>query len=462
MNKQSVKDMTVGSPFKLIMGFSLPLLLGLLFQQFYNMVDTAIVGKILGKSALAGVGSTGSVNFLIIGLCAGICNGFVIPVAQRFGAKDEIALKKYVVNSIYLAVILAAAITVSVSLLTRNILVWMSTPDNIFDYAYNYILVIFIGIPCTFLYNLSAGILRSLGDSKSPVIFLAVSSAMNIALDFLFIIPLKLGVVGAALATVVSQGISGILCVIYMIKKFPILRASKEERKFSVKECKLLLSMGLPMGLQYSITAIGSIVIQWAVNDFNSDDIIAGVTAAQKLNNFFFVPYDALGATMATYVGQNTGAKLYDRVKKGVLCASLIGFAYSLISLLVQFLFVKDLTLLFTDSGENVVIEYAYEFAMYSAIGAPLLVLVNVVRFSIQGMGYSSLAVLAGVMEMIARTFAGFFLKPQFGFAGVCMAHPLAWIFADAFLIPAFFICLKHLNKHFPKEESKSSLEINA
>ena len=247
------KDLTEGKPSKLILNFGLPLLFGLIFQQFYNMVDSVIVGQKLGTDALAAVGSTGSINFMILGFCIGICNGFAIPVAQAYGAKDFKALKAYIINSIWSSVALAAVITVAVSIFTMQILKALRTPSNIIDDAYIYIFIIFLGIPATFLYNLTAGILRSLGDSITPVIFLVGSSIVNIILDLILVVPM--GVAGAAVATVASQAVSGIICTIYMTKKLKYLEFSKEDWTFSMRHCLKLCGMGLPMGLQYSITA---------------------------------------------------------------------------------------------------------------------------------------------------------------------------------------------------------------
>lgn len=448
MANSTTKDMTSGSPLKLILGFSVPMLLGLLFQQFYNLVDTALVGKLLGKTALAGVGSTGSLNFLIIGFCTGVCNGFAIPVAQQFGAKDESGMRRFIWNAVRLAAVLAIVITALVVALCNPILRLMDTPDSIFDYSYTYIVIIFAGIPTIFLYNMTAAIIRALGDSKSPVIFLGLASVLNIGLDYLFMAPLNFGVAGAALATVIAQSVSGIACLFYMKKRFPVLASSKEERKFDRKRCGTLLSAGLPMGLQYSVTAIGSIIIQRAVNGFDNENVNAGVTAAQRINQFFYIPYDALGATMATFAGQNTGAKQYERLKKGMWDAALIGVIYSLVACAVQYFVVRDLVLLFTDESETEVIDYAYRFVLASGLAGPLLVFVNVVRFSIQGMGFSALAILSGVFEMLARAIAGLALTPVLGFFGICLANPLAWLFADVFLLPAFFLCKHALERH--------------
>ena len=276
-----MKDMTKGSPIRLILGFAIPLFFGMLFQQFYNLVDMIIVGRFLGASALAAVGATGSINFMIIGFCMGVCNGFAIPVAQKFGAKDEKQLRYYVANSVWLSIIFAVVMTVTVSLLCRNILVWMDTPEDILDASYAYIIVIFIGIPVTYLYNLLSGIMRSLGDSKSPLIFLVISSVLNIAFDIIAIAGMHLGVAGAAGATVLAQAISGVCCLIYLIKKFPILRVHGEEWRWRGYFVARLCGMGIPMGLQYSITAIGSVILQTAVNGLGSV-VVASMTADRK------------------------------------------------------------------------------------------------------------------------------------------------------------------------------------
>lgn len=432
------KDMTKGSPMRLILGFAVPLLFGLVFQQFYSMVDAVIVGHYLGVDSLAAVGATGSVNFLIIGFCMGVCNGFAIPIAQEFGAKHEGELKRFVANSVWLSIVFAVVITITVSLLCRPILQLMRTPANIINGSYDYIIIIFLGIPVVFLYNMTAAILRSLGDSKTPVVFLVLAAVMNIFLDVFCIVILPMGVAGAAVATVVSQAVAGLACLIYMRKKFTILKLSREECRWTRNCVSKLCNMGIPMGLQYSITAIGSVILQSAVNGIDSN-AVAAVTAGSKVSMLLVCPFDALGSTMATYGGQNVGAGDLDRVDRGLKDCTKLGFLYSLIALGAVFLFGKQLLLLFLDAEEEQIIANAYYFMRISALFYFPLALVNIVRFLIQGMGFSKLAVFAGAFEMLARGLAGFLLVPVFGFVAVCLASPLAWIFADAFLIPAFF-----------------------
>ncbi|MDE6844321.1 MAG: MATE family efflux transporter [Lachnospiraceae bacterium] len=436
------KDMTKGTPMRLILGFAVPLLFGLLFQQFYSMVDTIIVGHYLGVNALAAVGATGSVNFLIIGFCMGVCNGFAIPIAQEYGAKHEDNLRKYVANCVWLSLIFAVVMTIAVVALCRPILQVMRTPSNIIDGSYSYIVIIFLGIPVTYLYNMTAAILRSLGDSKTPVVFLVMAAVLNIFLDLLCIIAFRMGVAGAAVATVVSQALAGICCLVYMYKKFTILKLSREEWRWNRDCVGKLCNMGIPMGLQYSITAIGSVILQSAVNGIGSD-AVAAVTAGSKLSMLMMCPFDAMGSTMATYGGQNVGAGDLDRVDKGLKSCTLLGLIYSVIAIGVVYLAGRNLLLLFLDAGESAILNNAFAFISTNVLFYFPLALVNIVRFLIQGMGFSKLAVFAGAFEMLARGLAGFVLVPIFGFRAVCFANPLAWIFADIFLIPAFFYVRK-------------------
>ncbi|MDO5416107.1 MAG: MATE family efflux transporter [Lachnospiraceae bacterium] len=450
-SKAPIKDMTTGNPTKLILGFAVPMLLGMLFQQFYSMVDTVIVGKSLGVEALAAVGSTGAINFMINGFVIGVCSGFAIPVAQRFGAQDYKDMRKFVANAGWMSVIFAAVMTVAISFLTWDILVWMQTPENIIQGAYDYILFIFIGIPATFLYNMLAGIIRSLGDSKTPVYFLIFSSIVNIILDLFFILVMGTGVEGAAYATVISQALSGILCLLYMKSRFHILKMEKDEIPLSGRHVVILCNMGIPMGLQYSITAIGSVVIQTAINGLGSV-AVASVTAGQKVAMLFCCPFDALGGTMATYAGQNVGAKKLKRIEDGVKSATIIGSVYAVAACAIMYFFGGVIPLLFVDASETLVIRQAHQFLTINGLFYVALVFVNVWRFAIQGLGYSVFAILAGVCEMAARAFVGFAMVPFFGYTAVCFASPLAWLCADCFLVPAFRHCIRRLRKQFGME----------
>lgn len=440
-----VKDMTNGSPSKHILGFAVPMLFGMLFQQFYNLVDTIIVGKTLGVEALAGVGATGSINFMIIGFCMGVCNGFVIPVAQCFGAKKPADLRKYVFNGYICSIVFAIVLTLASVIFCRRILIIMNTPADIIDHAYNYIVVIFIGIPTVFLYNMVSGVIRSLGDSKTPVVFLVLSSIINVVLDFFLILVCKMGVAGAGWATVTSQLISGLTCLIYMYKKYDILKGDKSERVLDRRFITNLCMNGVPMGLQYSITAIGSTILQAAVNTLGST-YVAAMTAGSKMFNFTCCPFDALGSTMATYAGQNVGAAKIKRLGQGVRSAMIIGSVYSVLSLIALYFTTDYIALLFVNASETTIIALTRQFILASACFYIPLTGVNVVRFCIQGMGFSVFAISAGILEMIGRAFAAIILIPNIGFMGACLASPIAWIAADAFLFPAFIYCAKKLN----------------
>lgn len=440
------KDMTSGSPARLILRFTIPLIFGNLFQQFYSMVDTIIVGRFLGKESLAAVGSTGSINFLIIGFCLGLCSGFAIPVSQQFGAKNFVEMKKYIGNIIWLTIWSSVLFTVATVLLCRPMLEWMNTPSDIIEEAYWYIVVIFAGIPAIFLYNVQAALLRALGDSRTPVVFLVIASFLNIALDLLLIVVIPMGVVGAAVATVLSQLLSGVACFVFIVKKFPALHISRQDLHIDTGYLTRLCSIGIPMGLQFSITAIGSIILQTSVNALGSG-IVAAVTAAGRLYSLFACAFDALGVAMSTYGGQNIGARKVERLSPGLRAAMIIGSIYSVFSLLVIWLLGKPLLTLFVEATEVEIINNAYLFMMINVAFFIPLAGVNIFRLMIQGMGYSKMAVFAGVSEMIARGVVGAWLVPALGYIAACFASPIAWIMADLFLIPAYYAIVHHLKK---------------
>ncbi len=448
MKKTNIKDLTVGNPMSLILGFALSLFWGMLFQQLYNIIDTAIVANFLGKEAYAGVGATGAINFLIMGFCMGVCNGFAIPVAQRFGARDYKSMRKFVTHAIMLSAIFAAVMTVVVSLNCRQILVAMRTPEDALEYAYGYIIVIFLGIPVTYMYNLLSGIIRALGDSKHPVQFLIIASVINIGLDLLFIVPLHMGIAGAALATVLSQAMSGIMCLVFIIKKIDLLKLTKEDWKRDRSHFAILLNMGVPMGLQYSVTAIGSVILQTAINSLGLDAVTA-VTTASKVGMFFCIPFDALGSTMATYGGQNVGAKKLEHLQQGLVAAVKLGCAYALVGFIVLYFFGRSFALIFLDPSDTACLDNAHLYLIINSAFYIPLALVNIVRFLIQGMGFSMFAVLAGVMELVGRTIIAVVFIPIFGFPAACFASPVAWILADAFLIPAYISVKNKLKRVF-------------
>ena len=444
MVRSMTRDLTEGNPLKLVVSFALPLLFGVLFQQFYSFVDTAIVGRYLGADKLAAVGATGSVNFLVIGLCLGLCSGFAIPIAQAFGAKDDQRVRKTVWHAVVLSAVMGIVFGVAATLLCKPLLRLMNTPEEILDASAAYISIIFAAIPCCVLYNMAGGILRALGDSRTPVLFLVLASLVNIALDLFLILVCGMGVAGAAIATAVSQLVSGIGCVIVMIRRFPILHLTREDRRFSFPLARKMLGIGLPMGLQFSITAIGSVMVQWSVNGLGVD-AVAAVSAAGKLSMFFACVFDALSSTMATFAGQNIGARKLDRVRQGLRAASLLGIVYCLAALGVVLLFARPLLGLFVDRASEHVTEMGVRYLIINASCYIPLLFVNIVRLCIQGMGFTRVAMIAGIFEMVARTAVALFVVPVAGFTGACFANPAAWLMADLFLIPCYFHVMRNL-----------------
>lgn len=438
------KDMTTGNPVKLILFFSIPLLIGNVFQQFYSMVDTIIVGRYVGVQALAAVGVTGSLSFLILGFTFGLTGGFSVIIAQRFGANDEDGLRKSVATSTILSIISTIIITLASMLSAKPVLSLMNTPDDIINDATIYIIIIYAGTCATVFYNMIAGILRSLGDSKTPLYFLILSSILNIILDLFFILNFNMGVRGAAYATVIAQGISGILCLIYALKKYPILRLKKEDwiwdKNFALKH----LNVGIPMALQFSITATGVMVLQTALNAFGST-VIAAYTAASKVEQIVTQPGISFGTTMATYCGQNLGAGKYDRIKKGVKKGSIITIMVSIIAAVVLFVFGKSLSTLFISSDQIEALNYSKQYLNTVAAFLPILGMLFIYRNSLQGIGDAFIPMMAGVAELVARVIVAFTLPAFIGYIGICLASPFAWIGATIPMAIKYRILIKRM-----------------
>lgn len=440
------KEMTAGSAFPLLFNFTLPLLLGNLLQQTYSLVDAAIVGKFLGINALASVGASTSVVFLILGFCNGCCCGFGIPVAQKFGARDYSTMRSYVSVSLQLAVVMSVVIALLTSIFCSDILRMMSTPEIIFEGAYAYLLVTFIGVPCTFFYNLLSSIIRALGDSKTPFWFLLLATVLNIVLDLFFILVLHWGVMGAAVATVFSQGISALLCYIYMLRKFDILRSTPKERTFQWKLARVLLTIGVPMGLQFSITAIGSIMLQSANNALGTA-CVAAFTSAMRIKMFFLCPLESLGIAMATYSGQNYGAGKPERIWLGIKASGLMMIIYVAVTFLILMVGARYLALIFVDPSEVEILNHTELFLHVTCSFFPALGLLCILRYTIQGVGYTNLAMFSGVSEMVARILISLYAVPAFGFLAVCFGDSMAWVAADLFLVPAFIYVYRRLKK---------------
>ena len=442
------RDMTVGSPAKMIINFTLPIFLGNVFQQLYNMADTIIVGKFVGAKALAAVGSTGTIMFLIIGFLTGLTAGFTVPTSQKFGAGDMKAMRKTVGSAVILSAVVSAVMTVISMIGMRSLLKLMNTPDDIFQDAYAYIMVICGGIFAQVLYNLLASILRSLRNSKTPLYFLILAAGLNVVLDLVFIIIFHMSAAGAAYATVVSQGVSGLLCLVYIIKKVPILHLKREDWRLDGMLVEIQLGVGLPMALQYSITAIGSMMMQSALNILGSL-VIAGFTAGSKIEQLVTQAYVALGTTMATYCAQNMGAGKVDRIRKGFKSSTMIGIVYSLIAGALIMTVGKYLTPLFLSENVTEIMGYVDTYLKCVAAFFIPLTIVNVYRNGIQGMGYGLLPMMAGVAELIGRGVVAIVAARDKSYVGVCMASPAAWVLAGGLLIIMYFYVIRQSTTRF-------------
>jgi len=434
--------MTQGSPAKLMLRFAVPLLLGNLFQQFYNMVDAMIVGRALGAGALAGVGSTSSVQFLVLGFCIGVCSGFGIPMAQRFGAGDLHDLKRYVYHSAVMTVATGIVVTGLTTLLTHQILHILKIPQDIYSDAYTYLFIIFAGIPFTLLYNLLSSILRSIGDSRTPFIFLIISSIINIVLDLAFILLFNMGVAGAAIATIAAQAVSGIACLVLIIKKYDILKIRKEDRALDRKHFSKLILMGVPMGLQFSITAVGSMVMQSANNSLGSI-YVSGFTAGMKIKQLAMCPFDALANAVATFVGQNYGAGKADRIRQGLKEGIIIGVLYGILIGIVLILFGRDMSMLFVSSAEVEVLDMAGLYLRRLGMFYWALGILNVTRMTTQGLGYSGRTIFSGASEMVARVIVSVFFVPVFKYDAITFADQVAWIAGALYIAPMCLHCVK-------------------
>lgn len=450
------KDMTSGSPLKIILLFSIPVLLGNLFQQFYNMVDTIIVGRYLGEQALAAVGSTGCVMFLVLGFASGIAQGFGVMISQAFGAKDFSLLKHYVALSLVLTVIVSVLLTIPTVAASKQFLIWMHTPDDILILADNYLKVIFAGIILTMFYNVAAGILRGIGDSKTPLYFLVFSSVLNIILDLFFIVVLKLGTAGAAYATIIAQGIAAVFCYIYMFRKFKILRTARSDYYFDLHGVKNMLSVGILMALNYSVTAVGTMIMQSAINVFGSS-VVASFTAASKVNNIATQTMPALGTAMATYCGQNLGAGKYDRIFDGMKKAFFICLVISAAAAAICVFGGRFIVSWFVSNPSEEIFTYAMDYLKIISVFYLPLAMIFLYRSALQGLGRGFIPMLSGVFELVCR-FAVIALVPESaGFRGICFADPAAWVGAGVPLLITYLIWEKKTAAQWNKKNAASA-----
>ena len=442
MSNNKTNDMTVGSPVKLIIQFMIPMFLGNVFQQFYNIVDSIVAGQFIGVDALAAIGSTGSLMFFVTGWLNGLSSGFAIIVAQRFGARKYDEMRHYVAMSFYLMAAFALVMTAAFMALNEPILRLMNSPENVMHDVKSYMGIIYAGLIITAAYDILAAVLRALGDSRSPLYFLIISAGINVVLDIALICVFGMGVEGCAYATVIAQGISAVCCIIYIVKKYPILHLEKENFAISLASFRRLIALGIPMGLQFSITAIGTIIVQGAVNIYGTT-YMAGFSAAGKIQNIVSMVAVSMGATIATYVGQNRGAGKMDRVKQGVNYCWIMLFVWSVIEMVLMYFGGKYFTYLFVSSSQTDVINVSVTYFHTVFWAYPFLCTIFLFRNALQGMGYGLVPMLGGVFELVARTAIVVFVAGKTTFAGVCLADPVAWIAALIPLIPYYFHIMK-------------------
>ena len=428
--KSGTTDLTVGKPLFQILRFALPLVLGTLFQQLYSFADTVIVGRCLGTDALGAVGTTYSLNFLILGFVQGACVGFGIPVAETFGAKDQGGLRKYLFNGALLCVVLSVVFTLFTTLMAGPLLQLIHTPEELYADAVLYIRINFLGIPATVLYNYASSVLRAMGDSQHPFYFLLAASVLNIGLDYLLIVSMGMGVDGAAIATVLSQLLSGGLCAFWFFTR----TAKQEELTFrgqssllSAWHCKRLAYIGFPMGFEYSVSAIGAVIMQDAINLLGST-AVAAQTAGEKIRQMFTLPMESVGMAMATYVGQNHGARRTDRIQQGIKDGCTIQLTYCVAAWVVIF-FVKPYAVgLVLGDADPAVTAGAIQYLAIMSMLFCFHGLLMIFRNTLQGLGYSVQAIISGVGELIGRSLGGLLaVKTGLGYVGICLSNPFAW-----------------------------------
>ena len=440
--KSSTMLMTEGVIWKQLLLFSLPLLVGNLFQQLYNTVDSIVVGNFIGSQALAAVGSSTPLINLIIGMFMGIATGAGVIISQYYGAENEQKLSWAVHTCIALSILGGVLLSILGMVLSPYILNWMGTPEDVIENSVIYLQIYFSGSLFNLLYNMAAGILRAVGDSRRPLYYLCISSAVNIVLDLVFIIVFRMGAAGAAYATVIAQGISGILCLLYIAKKVPALYLHREDWEIDKNLAGWQLKIGLPMAFQYSITAIGTIVVQSCLNILGST-AAAGFAAASKIEQVFTQAYVALGTTMATYCAQNMGAGKYTRIRKGFKSATLIGFIYAVVTGVIIFFVGKYMTIFFVSENVNQIMEYVDIYLRCVSVSFLPLVIVNLYRNGIQGMGYGLLPMTAGIAELVGRSGASLIASHFGSYMGICLASPAAWVLAGTLLLIMYFEIMK-------------------
>lgn len=446
MERIKINDMTTGSPIKQILLFMIPMCLSNIFQQFYNIADSVIAGQFIGVNALAAIGAASSLMFMVTGWISGLSSGFSILVAQWFGAGKYDRMRHYVAVSACLNVGITIVMTMGLLAANEPILHLMNTPAELMPEVRGYMTVIYGGLLVTAAYNFLSSVLRALGDSRTPLYFLIISALINVVLDIVFIVKFGLGVVGCGYATVIAQGISVILCFVYIMKKYSILHLKRADFYFSGESLKKLLSLGIPMGLQFSITAVGTIIVQGAVNVYGPL-YMAGFAAGAKVQSLAITIFIAMGATLATFVGQNWGAGRFDRVKLGVRYTQIMTLVWSVFMMLLMYLAGEYMACLFVKPSETGVVAAAVQYFRAVAWCYPFLGSIFVYRNALQGMGYGLVPMLGGVFELAARTLVVVLIAGKATFTGVCLSDPAAWLAALIPLVPYYLYVAKKVGK---------------
>ncbi|HJA93937.1 MAG TPA: MATE family efflux transporter [Candidatus Eisenbergiella merdipullorum] len=442
------QSMTEGKPLKLILAFSLPLMLGNVFQQLYTVVDTMVVGQALGVGALAALGAADWLNWMVLSTIQGFTQGFSIKMSQEFGAGAYEKLRKTVANSILLAVLSSAALLLISQAAARPVLALLQTPEAIIGDSLTYLRIMFAGIPVVMAYNILAAILRSMGDGKTPLYAMVMAALINVALDLIFVLVFHWGIAGAAGATVIAQVCSGIFCLTAILK-LPVLDFSKEDFRMEGRLCLHLMGLGLPMAFQNAIISVGGMIVQFVVNGFGVL-FIAGFTATNKLYGILEVAATSYGYAMVTYVGQNLGAGKIGRISKGMHAAIAVAVATSAVIAAAMLLFGKIILGWFISGNPEDVaatLDIAYHYLAVMSIFLPVLYILHVTRSSLQGMGNTLLPMLSGIAEFIMRTGTAMLLPLAVGAEGIFYAEILAWLGADVILITSYVVKMRKLKR---------------
>ena len=420
-------DLTNGSPAEKMLKFAVPVCLGNIFQLFYSLADTRIVGSILGEKSLAAVGSTTSISTLLIGFLLGLTNGFAIIIAQKFGERNENEIKKAAVGTIFLGFLTAVSITTVSLFFLDEILNLLNVSDILYSESKGYIKAILLGITATMFYNAFAGILRAVGDTTAPLIFLIVSCLLNIFLDLYFLGILRTGTSGVAWATVISQGFSVVLCFVYMWKKYPMFRIKRKDFSFKIEFLKNLYTSGLSMALMMSLVFFGTLVLQTAINTFGTNTIVAH-TAARKITEFFMLPFSVFGITMATYCGQNKGAGKFKRIKEGILKAYFITCIWSLLVIFMSYTIAPQLVYLVTGSRIPEILNTAEKYLKVNTIFYFVPGAISILRNAMQGIGDRFTPVVSSFLELAGKVAVVIFIVPYTKYFGIIISEPIVWI----------------------------------